>query len=60
VTENWIKSSFCADKTCVEVAQSGAMVLLRDGKDRDQPHLRVPRDDWYAFLRGIVAGEFDA
>jgi len=60
VTENWIKSSFCADKSCVEVARTGTVVLVRDGKNRDQQHLRVPREDWNAFLRGVVAGEFDA
>jgi hypothetical protein len=55
-----MKSSFCADKSCVEVARTDAAVLVRDGKNRDQPHLRVSREDWNVFLKGVVAGEFDA
>jgi hypothetical protein len=56
----WEKSTFCADKTCVEVAFVDAdLVALRDGKNPEQPHLRLTRGEWRSFLDSVTAGEFD-
>ena len=45
---------------CVEVARNlpGA-VALRDSKDRSDPVLVFPPDEWRAFMTGVRAGEFD-
>ena len=54
----WRKSSFCADGACVEVAQFEELVLMRDGKNTDQPALRIAKADWHVFVDGVTAGDF--
>ncbi len=51
----WTKSTFCGNNTCVEVADNGADVLVRDGKNPQQAHLSIPRPVWHEFLDGIAA-----
>lgn len=55
----WRASSRCATNACVEVAASGAWVLVRDSVDAAGPHLTVSREAWASFLRRIRAGELD-
>jgi Domain of unknown function (DUF397) len=52
------RSSFCADKACVEVAHVAGDVLMRDGKQPDGPVLTFSRQTWAEFLDGAAAGEF--
>lgn len=60
MTSGWTKSSFCADKSCVEVAQlDGDVIGVRDGKNTNQPHLSFSFRDWNNFLDGLNAGEID-
>jgi hypothetical protein len=57
----WKKSSFCADRQCVEVASIGAdTIAVRDGKNIEQPHLVFNSEDWHAFLDAIAAGDYNA
>lgn len=56
------RSSYCAAAGCVEVAARPAGdVLVRDAKNAepDAPVLRFTKDEWDAFLAGVLAGEFD-
>jgi Domain of unknown function (DUF397) len=53
----WLRSSFCSDSACVEVAAMGADVAIRDSKNLDQPYLRVSKAEWNAFIAMITAGE---
>jgi hypothetical protein len=56
----WTKSTFCADKACVEVAFIDAdTVAVRDGKDASQPYLQFTRDEWMSFLTTLTAERFD-
>jgi hypothetical protein len=55
---NFVKSTFCADQACIEVARSADDILVRDGKRRDQPFLSFSRTEWTAFLDGVAAGDF--
>jgi len=55
----WRKSSFSGLENCVEVADVGGRVLVRDSKDADGPALSFTRGEWAAFTNGIRAGEFD-
>lgn len=56
----WRKSSYSDNQgTCVEVAQSGDWMLLRDSKDPDSPVLSFNPGEWRAFLAGANAGEFN-
>ncbi|MEV5422185.1 DUF397 domain-containing protein [Streptomyces cellulosae] len=53
----WVKSSYSAGDggQCVEVADAGSAVLIRDSKRPDVAILNVPSDQWTAFVR-MAAG----
>jgi Domain of unknown function (DUF397) len=57
--EAWRKSTYSAENGCVEVAELGDRVGIRDSKDRDGPRLLFTAEEWEAFLAGISNGEFD-
>ncbi|MEU0755188.1 DUF397 domain-containing protein [Streptomyces albogriseolus] len=53
----WVKSSYSAGDggQCVEVADAGSAVLIRDSKCPDVAILNVPSTQWTEFVR-MVAG----
>ncbi|GLW10105.1 hypothetical protein Misp01_52340 [Microtetraspora sp. NBRC 13810] len=56
----WRKSSYSGGgNDCVEVAEQDEMILVRDSKDPGGPVLRFTGREWFAFWRGMKAGEFD-
>jgi Domain of unknown function (DUF397) len=56
----WRKATLSvANGACVEVANIGAMIAMRDSKDRGGPVLMYTRAEWLAFLDGAKKGEFD-
>jgi Domain of unknown function (DUF397) len=56
----WRKSSRSgAAGHCVEVAETPAVVHVRDSKDADGPQLRFGAAEWTAFVEGVRSGEFD-
>ena len=58
-TDEWVRSTFCADSACIEVALIGGQVALRDSKHPEQPCLHFPLAEWTAFIDGIQAADFD-
>lgn len=54
-TENpaWARSTFCSGGQCVEVAQVGDQIWLRDSKNPDTEPIRFDHDQWAAFLNGL-------
>ena len=54
-TLKWIRSTYCADNTCVEAATNGDRILLRDSKNPERPALSFSRSEWSAFLDQIQA-----
>jgi hypothetical protein len=50
---DWRRSRFCGGNTCVEVAFNAAVVLVRDGKDRDAARLSFDRSAWRTFIAGL-------
>lgn len=52
----WRRSTFCADGTCVEVAEDGDRILMRDAKDTGQPFLSFDRAAWAEFVAEIENG----
>ncbi|WP_112469139.1 DUF397 domain-containing protein [Streptomyces triticisoli] len=54
----WVKSSYSAGDggQCVEVADAGLAVYVRDSKRPDAAVLNVPADQWTAFVRMAVRG----
>jgi hypothetical protein len=57
--KKWHRSTFCADVNCVEIADDGDRVLMRDSKDTSQPFLGFHRDVFAMFLTDIENGRFD-
>jgi hypothetical protein len=57
----WRKSSRSDNNggACVEVADLGDCVAVRDSKNPDGPVLIFTRDEWAAFVGGAKGGEFD-
>lgn len=56
----WRKSSVSGDGGCVEVADLGDLVGMRDTKDRGTgPVLTFSRAMWAEFLVGVRSGELD-
>jgi hypothetical protein len=53
----WIKSSYCADASCVEVAAVDGGVLVRDAKNVDLPVLSFPQAAWDDFCAALTANE---
>ena len=55
----WRKSSFTDNGQCVEVADVGDDILVRNSNHPDAGTLRLNRPQFGAWLRGTQAGEFD-
>jgi hypothetical protein len=53
----WQRSSACADGACVEVANSGDEVLVRNS-DRPGEIIHFAHASWREFLVGIRQGRF--
>ena len=54
----WTRSSYCSPH-CVEVAQVGEEVLVRDSKNPTGGVLSFTPAEWTAFVKGAQAGEFN-
>ena len=55
----WRRAQGCANGSCVEVAQSGDHVWVRDSKNPQDPPMKFTRDEWDVFIAGARAGDFD-
>ena len=56
----WTRSTFCADKACVEVTMVDAeTIAVRDSKNVRQPYLAFSRTAWMSFLDGLVDESFE-
>jgi hypothetical protein len=56
----WKKSSFSGGNgSCVEVADLGEYVVVRDSKDKAGPKLVFNRDVWRVFVEGIKTGVYN-
>jgi hypothetical protein len=56
----WRKSSVSGDGGCVEVADLGSLIGMRDSKAGGAGLvLTFDRERWAEFLAGVRAGEFD-
>jgi hypothetical protein len=56
----WRKSTASGGNgSCVEVADLGTIVAVRDSKDPDGPKLTFTPGNWRTFLRSVKAGTHD-
>ncbi|MER6470300.1 DUF397 domain-containing protein [Streptomyces collinus] len=55
---SWFKSSYSSGSggDCVEVADAGTAVLIRDSKRPGEAFLSVGTDEWAAFVRMAARG----
>jgi len=57
---HWRKSSYSGGgNQCVEIAQVGAAVAVRDSKHPQGGHLTFVAGDWRAFLDDAKRGSYD-
>ena len=57
----WEKSSLSfANGNCVQIADLGGEIGVRNSRNPDGPILRFSIHEWHAFLAGARNGEFDA
>jgi hypothetical protein len=56
----WRRSTYCGNAACLEYADSGKHVFVRDAKDVDGPVLAFAPKEWNRFVRAAVAKEFSA
>lgn len=62
VSDSDFKKSSWSDfprKVCVQIAMRPEGVAIRDSKDRNQKTLYFTHEEFEAFKKGVVAGEFD-
>jgi hypothetical protein len=57
-TKTWRRSTYCADAACVEIAEDGDRILMRDSKDLSRPSLGFDRAAWALFVAQIKDGSF--
>jgi predicted secreted Zn-dependent protease len=56
----WRKSSHSSGNgACVEMAETGDLIAVRDSKDPAGPKLIFTAPEWEAFTAGVRDGEFD-
>ncbi|GAA0494921.1 hypothetical protein Ade02nite_19490 [Paractinoplanes deccanensis] len=55
----WTRSGRCAASNCVEIADTGTTVLLRDSKNPGQAPSAFSYDEWREFAAAVKRGEFD-
>lgn len=58
-TTLWRKSTYSTQGNCIEVADFGETIGVRDSKDPEGPVLHFAPSEIAAFLSGAKAGEFD-
>jgi hypothetical protein len=55
----WRIASFCAARECVEVAQRGDVILLRDSMQPRGGVLHCAAEEWRSFVGYVKAGQLD-
>ena len=55
---HWRRSIHCGNGACLEYADSGEGVYVRDAKDVEGPVLVFAPTEWDAFVRAAAAKEF--
>jgi Domain of unknown function (DUF397) len=57
-TVAWVRSGRCESSNCVEVALMNDEIAVRNSSRPDGPMVTFSKDEWHAFLGGVLDGEF--
>ena len=52
-TVAWMRSSYCSDHTCVEVAMVDGRIALRDSKNTALSPIMFTVPEWNSFIRRV-------
>ncbi len=55
----WIRSTFCANAGCAELARHGDQILIRSSRNPERTPLAFSLDEARALFAGLKAGDFD-
>jgi hypothetical protein len=55
---DWSRSSLCQAGECVEIAETGGLVIMRSSVYPDGGHIYFSRKEFGAFLAAAKAGEY--
>ena len=55
----FVKSTYSGAGSCLEFARVDGWVLLRNSRCPDTEFIRLTLDEWVAFKKGVLHGEFD-
>ena len=58
-SSKWRRSSKCDGGACVEVAQLGVVIMIRDSAEPRNAPLAVSKEVWRDFASAVRAGVFD-
>ncbi|GAA0737054.1 DUF397 domain-containing protein [Dactylosporangium roseum] len=53
---SWRRSAWCGTNACVEVAEQGDTLLVRDSKEERGEVLSFSKSDWAAFMVELRSG----
>jgi predicted secreted Zn-dependent protease len=56
---DWRVALGCNGGACIQVAARGNQIVIGDSKNPSGPVLTYSRDEWHAFVGGILQGDFD-
>lgn len=56
---SWRTALACNGGQCVRVASAGDQIVIGDSKNPRGPVLTYSRDEWNAFVHGIIQGDFN-
>jgi hypothetical protein len=54
----WRRSTRCESASCLEVANDGTTVRMRNSTHPDGPELSFTTDEWVTFLNGLKNDRF--
>jgi hypothetical protein len=55
---DWYRSSLCQAGECVEIAETGGLVIMRSSVHPDGEHIYFSRKEFGLFLAAAKAGEY--
>lgn len=55
----WVRSRHCDTNSCVEAADLGSEVAIRNSQNPNGPVVLFTKEEWRAFVGGVRDGDFN-